>query len=335
MLRVGRAVAFLARAAPELGARQLAVVAYHPPKSTAHLKTRGGAALTDDIQKQEVAALLARLKLNINKMDLIYEALTHRSHNTASHNGRLSVLGSAVINSVVISHLYTHYPNLSDFSLRSLAKHLQGFQNLQTMAKSVGLDAAVLSKLKEDGRVDIVNANAFQALVGAVSLDKGTKVAQSLVFDLLVPTLQNVDVTEFLNLAHPRFTLNRILASESRPAFTCRIVSESGRKTHLPTFVVAVYSGDTLLAQGAGFSIRLAESEAIQNALREHFAASLKTLTPPEEGDQTVEYEVWLLPSFCISLLLYLYLYFYRAVQLVSPCAHLQSRPIDSTPASA
>jgi dsRNA-specific ribonuclease len=40
-----------------------------------------------------------------------------------------------------------------------------------------------------------------------------------------------------------------------------RIVSETGRKTHLPTFVVGVFSGDQSLGEGAGFSISMAEGE--------------------------------------------------------------------------
>lgn len=122
-------------------------------------------------------------------------------------------------------------------------------------------------------------ADGFRALLAAICIDQNLKTAQSFARDFLLPILKNVDITEFLHLQYPRHALRRILSNAKLPApefkyaafdpriLIRRISSETGRKTHLPTFVIQVYSGDTLLGEGAGFSLDMAKGEVVDHPI--------------------------------------------------------------------
>ncbi len=70
--------------------------------------------------------------------------------------------------------------------------------------------------------MDIVHANAFQALIGALYVDQGDQAARALTMAIIAPKLRFLDINEFLHLSYPRTTLARILKSQSRPPLKFR-----------------------------------------------------------------------------------------------------------------
>ena len=55
---------------------------------------------------------------------------------------------------------------------------------------------------------------------------------------------------DFVKYEHPKQTLQHVLKSLDKSPLQTRIVQETGRKSSLPTFVVAAFSGTDLLAKG-------------------------------------------------------------------------------------
>jgi dsRNA-specific ribonuclease len=86
--------------------------------------------LTVSRQKQEVPALLARLKLNFKNDELAYQSLTHVSEDGKFNNSRLTVYGicltcrrltqpgNSIVDFTVNEYLFSNYPNLLNRSLR-------------------------------------------------------------------------------------------------------------------------------------------------------------------------------------------------------------------------
>lgn len=263
---------------------RFAIVAYHPPKEDPKLKL-ATILPPNKRQEQEVPALLARLKLSFKNESLVYQSLSHVSNSSTFNNSRLSVYGDAIVDFTVKEYLFNNFPNLLNRSLRDVGKRLNGTEIILKVAQTIGLDVLVASQLRPDGDKELVVADAFRAFVGAVCVDQGLKASQQLCLDLIVPHVQSIDIRQALHFSHPRLTLVRLLEADNRPKPVTKILKETGRLTHLPTFLVGVFSGDTLLAQGAGFSIANAEREAIITALTQHFAVSLKTLALPQDMD--------------------------------------------------
>src|SRR3989344_3199790 len=120
--------------------------------------------------------------------DLLIQAITHRSYLNENkdwklaHNERLEFLGDAVLELVVTEYLYAQYPNKSEGELTSIRAALVNTVSLAKAAGELGLDGYLLlskGEAKDKGRArGVIWANAFEALVGALYLDGGYKLAK-------------------------------------------------------------------------------------------------------------------------------------------------------------
>jgi ribonuclease III len=132
--------------------------------------------------KQREPYLLFKNILGFTPKDTsLYEmALRHRSASLKApggeriNNERLEFLGDSVLNVVVTDYLYQMFPNLDeDFLTRTRSKIVQR-KTLNRIALQLGLDKMLLSTaFSQDVNHVSVYGNAFEALIGAIYLDKG------------------------------------------------------------------------------------------------------------------------------------------------------------------
>lgn len=128
-----------------------------------------------------------------------------------------------------------------------------------------------------------VTSHALAAVVAAVYETRGLAAAGDFVARHIAVHFEQVDVHETVKLQHPKFLLATFLAQANRPPPEARLLRESGRHTHMPTFVVGVYSGSTCLAEGYGSSIARAVNDAARRALLAHYVVELRDAPLPSE----------------------------------------------------
>ena len=98
-------------------------------------------------------------------------------------------------------------------------------------------------------------ADGVKALVAAVMVDKGPNKAYSLVRELVTPRLGTLDVGDLLQFKHPKVVLKATLGEKSMPPPEYKLLNESGRLSHSPTFHVGVFAGDQCLGEGWFFCL--------------------------------------------------------------------------------
>lgn len=132
------------------------------------------------------------------------QAITHRSTGVKdaeghSHdNERLEFLGDAVIETVISDILYHKYPNKDEGFMSTMRSKLVERKNLGRLAKEIGLDKMVRVEFKhprQESHHSYIGGNAFEALVGAIYLDKGFKGSQRFINHLIEQGLINFDKT--------------------------------------------------------------------------------------------------------------------------------------------
>lgn len=192
---------------------------------------------------------------------------------------------------VVTELLYVRFPSLPAEAVRTVKKEITNDLSLATIGRRVGVNAVLLSsadfsknQINSQASVKVI-ASATRSVVGAIHLQAGSQAARTFIRDLALGVLEKTDIHEFVLLAHPKQTLKHFLTSKKQPAPTCKILKESGRNTHFPTFVVGVFSGEKLLGEGAGWSIKNAEKEAVKTALMTHYGKELRNAPLPSEQD--------------------------------------------------
>ena len=109
---------------------------------------------------------------------------------------RLEFLGDAVLELAVTHFLYTKYPSKPEGDLTAYRAALVNTVSLAESAESIGLnDMLFLSKgeRKDTGRArQIILANAFEALLGAIYLDQGYEAAEAFIGKHLYPKIEGV-----------------------------------------------------------------------------------------------------------------------------------------------
>lgn len=221
----------------------------------------------------DIAQRQAQLGIPFTNLDLLAEALTHRSYlnenkTARAHNERLEFLGDAVLELIVTHFLFGRFPEKPEGELTAYRAALVNTYSLAEVAEAVGLnDVLLLSKgeARDTGRArQIILANAFEALLGAIYLDQGYAAAESFVAAHLFPKLD--PVLETRSWQDAKSKLQEKAQEKENVTPTYRTLGESG-PDHDKQFTVGVFLGDTEIGRGKGKSKQEAEQQAAQAAL--------------------------------------------------------------------
>ena len=155
-------------------------------------------------RKAEVRTLLARPPFGITDLTdaalpLYDQALTHRSYaNRGGYpiaaledNERLEFLGNYVLDFVIADHLYTGY----DLPPGEMNRRLQVTRNTKlaeiVRRQGLGIDSAVRGC--GQAPTDSIVADAFEALIGAIYIDRGLDVARDVVLAIFEDEIAECD----------------------------------------------------------------------------------------------------------------------------------------------
>jgi ribonuclease-3 len=207
---------------------------------------------------------------------LLKEALVHRSFLNENpdfvlpSNERLEFLGDALLDFVVGEYLYQRCPEMDEGELTSLRAALIRAQTLAGFARSIELgDYLQLSRGENDGggrsRAGLL-ADAFEALVAAIYLDRGMEDVKEFVLRFAEPETTSI-LEGGLERDH-KSRLQEWAQGELQMTPVYRTVGERG-PDHAKEFTVEVLIGDEVYGRGEGRSKQAAEQRAAQQAWQE------------------------------------------------------------------
>jgi ribonuclease-3 len=221
----------------------------------------------------ELSRIQDRLGIQFADLSLLQRALTHRSYlnehpeHTLEDNERLEFLGDAVLDFTTGAWLYHRFPEMDEGRLTRLRAGLVRTETLAEFAQQLGLGEALLLGRGEDesgGRARRRNlCGTFEAVIGALYLDKGLEAAQQFVEPLLDLALDSLMLSSDKD-AKSRFQEWSQATLGQTPVY--KTVASSG-PDHAKEFVVAVVVGSTEVARGTGNSKQAAAQIAAQRAL--------------------------------------------------------------------
>ncbi|MDO8593819.1 MAG: ribonuclease III [bacterium] len=215
-----------------------------------------------------------KIGVSFKNLNLLIEALTHRSYlnehreYTGSHNERLEFLGDAVLELAATDFLFKKFPAKPEGELTSYRAALVNTVSLAESAQALGInDYLLLSKgeAKDTGRArDVILADAFEAIIGAIYLDSGFASAEAFIAKNLYSKIDGVIEKRSYQDAKSRF---QEIAQEKRGTTpNYETLSEIG-PDHNKRFTVGVFIGAEEIARGEGQSKQEAEQSAASAAL--------------------------------------------------------------------
>ena len=292
--RLGYSIAVMTKQRPFSIAKEAATPEEDSPNDLEKLKgvdarTGEGRLGRNFNYKMELSTLAKRLGYDISSLPSLPTALTHRSANwtgsAEQHNGRLAVLGKSALIHYVQEYIFFTYPNMDARSLIEVTSELSHHNTLSALNDQLGLTELLLTRVKpSDPRYRVTLAKSFNAVLGALYCDQGSSAVRKMVHEFIIPILKSSDIKDFIKLQNPSRVLNEILKMQNKPRAEVRVLKETGRLSHFPTFVMGVFSGDQFLAEGAGTSLTRAKNEAMSAAIRLHYMKELKNVSLPSDA---------------------------------------------------
>ena len=223
---------------------------------------------------KDFAKLEKNLGIKFKNRDLLKQACVHRSYLNEnpnfplSHNERLEFLGDAVLEIIVTDYLYRNYPH-PEGVLTNWRSSLVNSKILAKKAKSLGLEKYLYlsrGEAKDTGKArEIILANTFEALIGAIYLDQGLPVVKRFIENNLIGDLPQI-IKEKLFI-DPKSHLQELIQDKLRITPTYQVLKEWG-PDHARQFIVGVYIEDKLIGQGQGTSKQEAQVKAAEDALK-------------------------------------------------------------------
>lgn len=207
---------------------------------------------------------------------LLADALTHRSHGSRN-NERLEYLGDAVLNFLVAELLYREFDGATEGELSRYRASLVSGETLGEVAAAIGLGEHLRlgeGELKSGGyRRSSILADALEALLGALFLDRGLDAARSAVLRLLGPRLQQLPAAA--ELKDPKTRLQERMQGRGLelPRYEVTDVSGAPHQQEFEVRCELVALGLHAIARGS--SRRRAEQEAAALVLEQCEAAGL------------------------------------------------------------
>ncbi|KAL5361776.1 ribonuclease III domain-containing protein [Aspergillus floccosus] len=128
------------------------------------------------------------------------------------------------------------------------------------------------------------SATFVRAVMGSIYLHAGRPAAKRFFEQHFLS--RHLNISELFNFSQPARDLSRLCARENFEPPVAKIISETGRKSRHPVFVVGIYSGQDKLGEGAGASLLEARSRAAVAALKGWYLYSPLNVRVPSSMEE-------------------------------------------------
>ena len=196
-------------------------------------------------------------------------AFRHRSAANKTINGyklsneRLEYLGDAILSAVVADFLFKKFPYKNEGFLTEMRSRIVSRASLNKLSQKMGLD--LLVNLNGDGKSQFRSASgdAFEAIIGAIYLDKGFRFTQNIVIKRIINIHIDID-----NLQKSEFNFKSKLlewGQKEKRNIEFVVAAELG-EGYKKQYLVEVHLDGENISKAMDYSIKGAEQLAAEKA---------------------------------------------------------------------
>lgn len=130
-------------------------------------------------------------------------ALSHKSIHFKNKKGkpvnneRLEFLGDAILDAIVGDIVYKHFPGKREGFLTNTRSKLVQRETLNKIAQEIGLSRLIYSSGRNFSHNSYMAGNAFEALIGALYLDRGYNLCMRFMQEKILKKMVNIDTVAY------------------------------------------------------------------------------------------------------------------------------------------
>ena len=212
--------------------------------------------------------LQKNISYQFNNVELLKQALTHRSV-SKKNNERLEFLGDSILGCIISRELYQRFPLIDEGQLSRLRSYLVRGQTLAKLAKTINLSETLVlgqGELKSGGfRRESIQADAFEAILGAIFLDSDYLTVSGVVLKLYEDLLNDASPED--SLKDFKTQLQELLQKKGYSLPQYELIKTKGQDHDAIFYVRCIVSEYDLEVEREAKSIKRAEQACAESLL--------------------------------------------------------------------
>jgi len=199
------------------------------------------------------------------KLSLYKKAFTHRSLKLVDSKGnpvnyeRLEFLGDAILGTVIASYLFKKVPDGDEGYLTQMRSKVVSREHLNDLGKDLDLIKFVKSNISKEHVSNNIHGNIFEALVGAIYLDRGYNYCHQFIYEQVIMPYVDIERLEGKISSYKGFVIEWCQKQKKKYKFESYEDSGNQNKKH---FSVRVSIDGNIIAKGRATSKKKAEEIA-------------------------------------------------------------------------
>lgn len=202
-------------------------------------------------------------------LKIFKKAFLHRSANKRDRKGnpmnyeRLEFLGDSMLGTIISRHLYNEVPEGDEGYLTKMRSKIVSREHLNELGKDLNLIKFVESRIPKTHFGDNIHGNVFEALVGAVYLDRGYKYCEKFIHDRVIVPYVDIEQLEGKVISYKSLVIE--WCQKQKKTFDYNVYEDTGNDV-LKHFAVKLSIGNIVVAKARATSKKKAEERASKRA---------------------------------------------------------------------
>ena len=202
-------------------------------------------------------------------IEIYKKAFLHRSVNRKDSSGnpmnyeRLEFLGDSMLGTIISKHLFNEVPEGDEGYLTKMRSKIVSRKHLNELGKDLNLLKYVESRIPKSHFGDNIHGNVFEALVGAIYLDRGYKYCEKFIQNCVIEPYVDIEQLEGKVISYKSLVIE--WCQKQKKDFTYDVYEDTGNDT-LKHFGVKLTIGDKITAKARATSKKKAEEKASKRA---------------------------------------------------------------------
>lgn len=202
---------------------------------------------------------------------LYEQALLHKSSSIKLKDGRwinnerLEFLGDAILDAIVADIVFKEFEYKKEGFLTNMRSKIVQRETLNRLALDLGLDRLIKSSAKTGNHKTHMYGNALEALIGAIYLDQGYRIAKKFVHEQLIVEHLNIETVAQQEVNFK----SRLIewSQKNKIPIDFRLIESFTDDNNNPIFYTAVDIYDVESGTGRGYSKKESQQRAAEEAL--------------------------------------------------------------------
>lgn len=197
------------------------------------------------------------------------KAFLHRSMNKKDENGnpmnyeRLEFLGDSMLGTIISKHLYNEVPEGDEGYLTKMRSKIVSRKHLNELGKDLKLLEFVESRIPKTHFGDNIYGNVFEALVGAIYLDRGYTFCERFINERVIKPYVDIEQLEGKVISYKSLVIE--WCQKQKKEFHYDVYEDTGND-EIKHFGVKLSIGDKIMAKARATSKKKAEEKASKRA---------------------------------------------------------------------